>query len=134
MFMLKRITCSFAFLWQIIIPLSAQANLVVDPGFEANSSCPDNISQIHRLLHWSSPNEGSTDYFHACASNEAASTPINMYGSYQQPRSGKGYAGIITSVGGYPHREYVQGHLECPMVKDAVYQVSFHISMANFSD
>src|SRR5689334_12236599 len=77
------------------LPQQAQAqNLVIDPGFEEYSECPDGASQIDRCLHWSTPNKATTDLYTACSPAFASHVPFNMAGK-QWPHGGNAYAGIV---------------------------------------
>ncbi len=111
-------------------PLRSQ-NLVKNPSFEGFRNCPDRLGNFHTdVVDWSAPTEGSTDYFNACS--EAMGTPENFNGS-QPSEFGRGYAGLYLYAPN-DYREYVQGELREPLIRDRTYTVSFYISLAERSD
>lgn len=106
-------------------------NLVRNPSFEQFRQCPDRLGNLHAdVPFWSSPTLGSTDYFNACS--EAMGIPENFNGS-QAADFGGGYAGIYLYAPN-DYREYIQGELAGALQADAVYEVSFYVSLADRSD
>src|SRR5690606_31382855 len=90
------------------IPCAGQ-NLVPNPSFEQYNACPNGISSLMydpgytsfpTAKYWGNAlQQGSADYFNACApKNTYVSVPWNGFG-YQTPRSGNAYAGIIAWQG-----------------------------------
>ena len=111
--------------------LLCSQNLVKNPSFESFRNCPDRLGNFHAdVSDWSSPTEGSTDYFNACST--AMGTPENFNGN-QPAEFGVGYAGLYLYA---PHdyREYVQGELQETLTKGVVYEISFYVSLAERSD
>lgn len=104
-------------------------NLVLNPSFETHKRCFEIIGQFDgNVKNWSTPNYGSTDYFHVCS---ASVGEINYLG-YQKPKSGKGYTGIYV-LAPENYREYVQGQLSSTLHVDKNYKITFYISLAENS-
>jgi outer membrane protein OmpA-like peptidoglycan-associated protein len=74
------------------------------------------------------------DYFNRCSPGRAdgVSVPKNFAGE-SEPRTGDGYAGAILSGTDDGYREYLQGSLKEPLVKDKKYCVTFYYKLASFS-
>lgn len=113
------------------------ANLVPNPQFENYAWCPFNISQFGAAAPWFNPTVATPDYFNVCSSFWPVSTPSNVVGS-QVPYTGQGYAGAFACTrydtnppGGY--REYLEVPLLAPLQPGLTYQVSFRVSLADFS-
>ncbi len=80
--------------------LQAQTNLVLNPGFELYSQCPQNPGDFGKVSKWFR-SKGSCDYFNSCANiNSNISIPVNSVGQ-QQSHTGEAYAGIFTYVTSY---------------------------------
>jgi len=113
---------------------AAAVNLVPNPSFELMTSCPTEISsyQIQGVTLWTCPTEGSSDYYHSCATGPSGvSTPSNGLGN-QAPRTGQAYAGLILRpINDY--REYLEVPLTAPLVAGASYDVSFYVSLSDAS-
>jgi len=111
-------------------------NLVPNPSFEEFSQCPPYPGQIHEAVSWDSPNNTTTDYFHACSPVEqGASVPVNLFGD-QEPKEGMGYTGLRAwiPVGQNPvYREYLLAPLKEPLKAGKPYSVRFWISVAEKS-
>lgn len=117
--------------------VSAQTNLVVNPGFEHYNNCPVKLSNIEYspsytlfpyVKDWVKPTIGSSDFFHKC-SNSFASIPyiiphVDTYYAY----SGDGMAGIYAYAND-SKPEYLQSKLSQPLVKGEKYYVSFYYSL-----
>lgn len=110
---------------------SAVATSVPNPGFEAQSSCPTQISQLSLATPWISPTLASPDYMHSCSSGSAG-VPSNLWGS-QLPYEGEGYAAVITYNSQNDEREYLQAPLGAPLLPGATYQFSMWVSLAEDS-
>lgn len=116
--------------------LSGQ-NLVPNPGFERFHNCPPYLGQIQEAVAWESPNNNTTDYFHACSPiANGASVPENSLGE-QPPALGNAYAGIrtwIPVIAGNPiYREYLSVQLTVPLQAGVEYAVTFQVSLAESS-
>lgn len=110
--------------------LSSQ-NVVKNPSFEEYVNCPKHLGNFDAdVVGWSTPTEGSTDYFNGCST--AMGTPKNFNGT-QPADFGKGYAGLYLYAPD-DYREYLQAELSEPLVKGEKYQVSFYVSLAERSD
>ncbi|MGB5555124.1 MAG: OmpA family protein [Flavobacteriaceae bacterium] len=106
-------------------------NLLKNPSFEAFVNCPKALGNFDEdVKAWSTPTEGSTDYFNACS--EAMGTPENFNGS-QPADFGKGYAGLYLYAPD-DYREYLQAELSEPLLEGKNYAVSFYVSLAERSD
>ena len=110
--------------------LSSQ-NLVKNPGFEEFVQCPKRLGNFDAdVIYWSTPTDGSTDYFNACSTSMGA--PENFNGE-QPAEFGEGYAGLYLYAPD-DYREYLQGELTRPLEGGKHYQISFYISLAERSD
>lgn len=107
------------------------ADPVVNPDFEAFTSCPTQHSQIAFVPPWYSPTDGSPDYFHTCGSG-TGDVPSNLWGS-QLPFDGEAYAGVIAYNSLTLEREYIQEPLAQSLVIGATYQVSLRVSLGDNS-
>ncbi len=106
-------------------------NLVLNPSFEKYHECPKNLGTLQQLTNdWTTPTEGSSDYFHSCS--KVMGTPDNFNGS-QEAKHGVAYAGIYLYAPG-DYREYLQGDLSQTLEKDRQYQLEFYVSLAEASD
>ncbi len=128
----------FAFLitWAISGELRSQEkNLVMNPGFEKFEICPqdhtpENLS--HKLIPgWTYPTRATPDYFNRCSSRNVG-VPKNFAGE-SEAHGGDGYAGAILSGTEESYREYLQGTLSEPMVKDKQYCIRFYFKLASYS-
>lgn len=119
-----------------IIQTATAQNLVLNPGFEDYSTCPNFIDQMNRATHWGKPTPGTPDYFNSCTTFPSISTPSNGFGT-QDAVDGNAYAGLVayvdTSVyGGFAnYREYIQGKLSEPLVAGKFYAISFQVSVGD---
>ena len=106
-------------------------NMVKNPSFEEFVNCPKRLGNFDAdVIGWSTPTDGSTDYFNGCS--VAMGTPKNFNG--MQPADfGTGYAGLYLYAPD-DYREYLQAELTEPLIKGEKYQVSFYVSLAERSD
>ncbi|MEM8509566.1 MAG: OmpA family protein [Bacteroidota bacterium] len=106
-------------------------NLVKNPSFENYVECPEALGVFHQLVtHWSTPTEGSSDYFNTCSKIMGA--PENFNG-VQYPKDGAAYAGVYFYAPG-DYREYLQAPLHRTLRKGRRYQLEFYVSLAEGSD
>lgn len=111
-------------------PLKSQ-NLVENPSFETYVNCPKRLGNFSTdVKGWSTPTEGSTDYFNGCSTEMG--TPKNFNGS-QPANFGRGYAGLYLFAPD-DYREYFQTKLLQPLKEGVKYRVSFYVSLAERSD
>lgn len=105
-------------------------NLVPNPSFEDTIHCPTSLGDAGMLVSWSNY-ANTSDYFNECHTTPvSAGVPSNWYG-YQQPKSGKGYYGMITYTGTGSYREIIGTTLTTPLVIGQKYYASFSACMAN---
>ncbi len=106
-------------------------NLIKNPSFELFIDCPKKLGNLEEdVADWSTPTEGSTDYFNACS--KAMGTPLNFNG--EQPANfGEGYVGLYFYAP-QDYREYIQTKMSRPLVKGETYTLSFYVSLAERSD
>jgi outer membrane protein OmpA-like peptidoglycan-associated protein len=117
------------FLWGMCAGFSQ--NLVINPSFEDHMACPVRLGNFNEdVIEWSTPTNGSTDYFHSCS--EAMGTPKNFNGT-QIADFGEGYAGFYLYAPN-DYREYMQAKLITPLKKGVTYELSFFVSLAERSD
>src|SRR5437764_856653 len=83
--------------------LHSQINLVPNPSFEIYDTCPDNASQVNRVINWFSCYT-TPDYYNTCSS--VMTLPSYPPVFYQQPFDGNGIIGLY-SVVNPPSREYI---------------------------
>lgn len=116
--------------------LSAQ-NLVPNPSFEDLSECPFYPGRIDYAREWDSPNNTTTDLYHACAPDSSKVNVPRNYLGYQQARTGQGYAGIHAWIPSKPptpqYREYLLVKLLDTLIKDESYSIRFFVSPAENS-
>jgi OOP family OmpA-OmpF porin len=115
----------------ITASITAQ-NMVKNPSFEKAHKGPLTYGEFHNnVLHWSSPNLGTPDYF----STRSRGMNARNYRGNQDPKTGDCYAGIYLFAvkNGNSYREYLQVELQEALQKNVTYKVSYHISLAEFS-
>lgn len=113
-------------------------NLVPNPSFENYVTCPNDISQVNRLMDWQTPfnHLGTSDYYNSCATLNGftlVGVPLNAPG-YQRAATGNGYAGILFIEDQTPeYREYLQVKLLSPLIANKKYRVSYKCCLAEIS-
>lgn len=155
---LKTPKMSYRFFFALIFifcfesPHAQTVNLVPNPSFEERLFCIWNDGTPDDAPPWFNPwtNISSTpDVFHACTivnenpcpipvsfnlSQWAYGVPTNFQGC-EGPSSGEGYAGIyFYAEGGKPefsYREYLAVELDEVLMEGELYEVSFHVSLAD---
>jgi gliding motility-associated-like protein len=109
-------------------------NLVPNPSFENYSSCPIANGNIYLAVPWSDPSSGSADFYNVCSSNIQSSVPINSNG-YRGPRTGDGYAGIVTYVSTIVNaREYIEVELKDSLIPGTKYCIGYYVSLSKSSE
>lgn len=111
-------------------------NKAPNPSFEDYEYCPVGVGAVGMLpcSPWRSLNNGTPDYFNACAVFLGVTVPDNGFG-FQEAYTGVAYTGGYT-YGYRPDssslREYILAPMQgAPMIKGHAYQVSFYTSLAN---
>ncbi|MBL4624159.1 MAG: T9SS type A sorting domain-containing protein [Flavobacteriales bacterium] len=109
-------------------------NLVPNPSFEDTVYCPVSLSDMASVSFWTSPTDGSPDYFNACNGTNA-SVPNNDFGT-QAAVTGNSYIGISVydTQTSFSYREYAQVELEQTLTASEKYWVSFYVSLADLTD
>lgn len=138
----ERRQADLAFAWCcslfIVAPRCEAQNLVPNPSFELNDTCPYTIGfQLgDRPLHWYSW-LNSPEYFHACAGDlqsidTLVDVPQNGW-TYQYAWEGDAYIGFYAfdNVAGDEYREYVGAELLQPLQVGCTYQLRFRTNPAN---
>ncbi|MDT0608071.1 OmpA family protein [Croceitalea rosinachiae] len=106
-------------------------NLVKNPSFEDFEKCPNSLGTFNEdLTYWSTPTNGTTDYFNTCS--KVMGAPENFNG-IQQPKYGNAYAGLYFYAPA-DYREYIQAPLKRMLRKGEIYTLSFYVSLAEGSD
>ncbi len=106
-------------------------NLVKNPSFEEYETCPNALGTFKQdVAHWSTPTQGTTDYFNTCS--KVMGAPENFNG-IQQPKYENAYAGLYFYAPA-DYREYIQAPLKKTLQKGETYVLSFYISLAEGSD
>lgn len=118
-----------AFFLGAVFQLNAQ-NLVPNWSFEDVGTIPGS-GHITAAADWFSPNTATPDLFNVNVPLSAfvVGVPGNYMGN-QHPRTGNGYAGIVT-VSDQNYSEYVEVALLSPLKKDQSYCVSFYVSLGD---
>lgn len=99
--------------------LNAQ-NLVPNPGFETQTSCPL-VSEITKAPPWNSPSIGTPDLFNSTCPQQ------NVLA-----RTGIGSSGIFV-ISSFPNsREYLQARLTSPLQTGQTYCVEFYVKRSNY--
>ncbi len=112
--------------------LTAQ-NLIPNPGFDEIISCPNDPNSIESSVHWQSASDGKPQILNTCGTAFGYSVPnagSNQH-SYQQPRSGNGYAHIYTYGTIAPDEglsQYLQVKLSDTLEKHETYYAEFYVS------
>jgi len=111
-----------------LVQQATSQNLVPNPGFEINNSCPTQINQVDKADGWSTW-ATTPDYYHSCANipNPMFGTPFNSRG-FQVPHSGQAYIGLFTFADFTANlREFVGRELQQPLVPGQQYFVSLWV-------
>jgi len=122
----------FCFVYLIIPLYSFSQNLVINPGFEEYKKCAKkvNTKKLKYLNNWVQPTKGTCDYINLkCKLGRL----IVSSGGYQAPHTGNGFVGIICYNLIHNYREYIEGELLKPLIKDSLYCVSMYVSLAKKS-
>jgi len=109
-----KLICSFLFVIEGASYASAQ-NLVPNPGFEIQDSCPA-VSEIFVAPPWNSPTFGTPDVMNSTCPSQ------NFPG-----RTGIGCAGIFAYSTFPDNREYIQAPLTATLAAGQMYYVSFWV-------
>jgi hypothetical protein len=109
--------------------LSAQGNLVPNPGFEINTSCPTTNGDFPKVVGWKNPTGASPDYFSTCAP-PGLSVPNNFPGT-QNAHTGNAYPGLVGF--GVTYYEYIQVRLSDSLDQGETYCVNYYVSLAEMS-
>lgn len=119
-------------------PISIPAggcNLVCNGDFEYGTT-PSPVLGVMNADGWGTANAGSPDlYSTSVPLGQPAHVPCN-YEGFQNPYSGNNYAGMICYFAVSPTTwvEYLQTKLLSPLIVGKVYQFSFWVSLADFSN
>jgi OOP family OmpA-OmpF porin len=107
-------------------------NLVPNPSFEIFTNCPTTVNQINLVPPWTGA-DTSPDYFNSCANLVNEFGVPNVVFSYQQPRTGNAFAGLM----GFYHpntniREYLQIQLSETLQANKTYKVFAYANLVNY--
>jgi len=126
------------FLLCFAIAPSASQNLVPNPGFELNDTCPYTFGfqGNSKPLNWNGWNQ-SPDYFHSCAGSLGGvdtliSVPLNGFG-FQYPMHGEAYVGMYAygaTGGNVDYREFLGCQLIEALVVGETYEMSCYTNVA----
>jgi hypothetical protein len=147
--MIQTITHIALFLLLSISSLNAQINLIPNPSFEENDSCPTMHSGIDPFCSdWFTPigamqvipppysnyGWGTSDYFHVCSTDPKFGVPYNRHG-YQMPVHGDAYAGFMLLTSSAENgqsvffREYVEVELKQKLTRNYLYNFELYFSI-----
>ena len=115
-------------------------NLVPNAGFEMDSVCPNNISEIYYARPWFQPhtwngntaNSSSSDLYNFCDNGLSRDVGVpwnDGFNSYQLARTGHGYSGIIPYSDTMNYREYIEIPLIDTLVANSIYCVKYYVSL-----
>lgn len=115
-----------------VFTVSAQPNLVLNPGFENFNQCPVNQNDYAAMQSWYSVLTTSADFYNACSNYPDAGVPQNFLGN-QTAHQGNGYAGVVLYLNNpqMEYREYVGAKLTQPLVAGKKYCVTFYVAAAD---
>jgi gliding motility-associated-like protein len=133
----------FAFALCLFFFVQSEAqNLVANPSFEVQPTCPTWAGQIYYAAGWFQPlryvgfditTSSSTELYDSCTTNTTIAVPNNQ-GGHQLARTGTAYAGFGA---GYPttnnSREYLETGLSSSLIAGETYCVEFYVSLADSS-
>jgi len=103
-------------------------NLVPNPSFEVNDSCPSGPNQVNRVQNWFAVTN-SPDYYNSCATIWTLSVPHNYLG-YQFAHTGNAYCGMY-SYASTDYREYIGTQVTSTLLVGQKYFISFYLSLSN---
>ena len=101
-------------------------------GFDELSGCPIERSQIYFAPPWTTASNGTPDLFNECSPNGLLQVPNAgiHYDSYQPPRSGEGYAGIVVFYNF--NVDWFSEYLQVPLIEtlkdNKLYYLRFYVS------
>ncbi|MBB4805876.1 hypothetical protein HNP38_001148 [Chryseobacterium defluvii] len=110
-----------------VLTANLKAQNVPNPDFELKVGCPFTLHGVYYgyVTSWSSPTEGSSDYFNTCGFMPPIVTPY----------SGTGFVGSLAETSGNrDSKEYVMSMLSAPLVAGVTYTVSYYVAEAFFSN
>lgn len=110
----------------LIVNVSVGQNLVPNPSFEVQDTCPK-VSQILLASPWNSPSLGTPDLFNSSCSSQSLSARTGVGSS--------GFFCLFHSPSWPPtpnSREYVQVPLDVPLIEGQTYCVSFYTRRHSF--
>lgn len=122
----------------------SQTNLVPNPSFEIQDTCPNSVSypgnqQILHAIPWFTPTVASPDLFDSCASLASfVNVPYTEMG-FSYTHTGHGMAGIILMDGdGFAasstiYREYIMVRLQSPLLNGQKYYLTYYVKLADSS-
>lgn len=127
----------FVFVYLLMINASKAQNFVKNPSFEQFILCPDIAPMAsYNVPDWTSfYNYGDVEILNTCGGSALYTVPGNSNCTYQQPKTGQGYARILvrSSISGQNIRSYLQGNFSSTLKKDSLYCVSFWLNQENTS-
>jgi gliding motility-associated-like protein len=115
----------------LISTLSISQNLIFNPNFEIQVSCPQTYNSLNSASGWRNPTDATPDYFSSCSPNPSVSVPANLVG-FQLARSDSSYSGFI-AYDTTEWREYIQGFMPVPLAKGKIYFFQMFLSLGNES-
>jgi outer membrane protein OmpA-like peptidoglycan-associated protein len=110
-----------------------QSNLIPNPGFELNDSCPLNLDQFTVKDWYSTLGKRTTpDYFSLCGGKDAFSSPANYIVNIKPPE-GEAFAGLVGYNPKSNYREYMSVSLTEPLKKGKIYTFKISLSQPEMS-
>ena len=109
----------------------AQVNMVPNCSFEQYSICPNAFSQITNSNGWNMFTNGSSDFFHSCATVTQIDVPTNTFGT-EPAAHGDAYAGFYAGTNTSSYKEYISRAIT-PLTVGHMYSVTIYASLADNS-
>jgi hypothetical protein len=135
----------------LLVAQEGGMELVRNGGFEDVSKAPSTFDQLALATGWTNVTLALPELFDKKASPKTVGIPRNEYGTIE-PFEGERFAGFMgwkddvrTNMsavdqedafkpGWNSYSEYLKGELTAPLVKGAVYEISFQVALAGNSD
>jgi gliding motility-associated-like protein len=122
--------------------VNVTSDYIKNPSFEDYDTCMASVSNLAYCTGWSPPTAGTADWFHTCMNGNTGPNDIVPNGAgylfYQSPFHGNAFIGLyaydrqyLDSVTTYEYREYAESKLIMPLKPNALYRLSFRMSMSD---
>ena len=121
-----------------------QENLVLNPSFEEVNPeallCRGYVLPAEftaAVAYWTYPTGGSTDIFHLSLPQTCLLHPLSTHRDKfgdKLPRTGNSMSSLLSTVGHEESgREYLQGQLSSPLIRNYKYKIQFYVTLTHLS-